>query len=174
MLRDGEFDIVIHPVSTCYIPRVQVVFAEVARVTRIGGLYVSQHKQPTSLQTSLDPNPSGHYELQHAYYRDKPIPPPAVPSRNAQRLREPGAIEFLHRWEQLIGGICRAGFAVEDLSEPRHARDDAPRGSFADRARQVPPYVRIKARRRAEMINGPTDAEPSLWLPYLKYPLHQG
>ena len=75
MLRDGEFDIVIQPVSSCYVPRIQPVFAEVARVTRPGGLYISQHKQPTSLQTSLDPNAAGHYELQHAYYRDAPIPP---------------------------------------------------------------------------------------------------
>ena len=163
MLRDGEFDVVIHPVSSCYVPRVQPVFAEVARVTRPGGLYISQHKQPTSLQASLDPNASGHYELQHAYYRDAPIPP--VPtgssqSRNAGRLREPGAIEFLHRWEQLIGGMCRAGFVIEDLSEPAHARNDAPRGSFADRAKHVAPYVRIKARRKGE-----TNTANSLWLP---------
>ncbi len=165
MLREGEFDIVIHPVSTCYVPSVQPVFAEVARVTRVGGLYISQHKQPTSLQASLDPNASGHYELQHTYYRDAPIPPTQSASRNAQRLREPGAIEFLHRWEQLIGGLCRAGFVIEDLSEPMHARGDATRGSFADRARHVAPYVRIKARRRAEGGGQQTLAGASLWLP---------
>ena len=160
MLDDGEFDIVIHPVSTCYLPRVQGVFEEVARVTRPGGIYISQHKQPNSLQTSLERGPSGSFELQHRYYRDTPLPPTQSSSAVGRRLRETGAIEFLHRWEQLIGGICRAGFVIEDLSEPMHARLDAPRGSFADRANYVAPYVRLKARRR-----GNRDTDQSLWLP---------
>jgi ubiquinone/menaquinone biosynthesis C-methylase UbiE len=164
MLRNGEFDIVIHPVSTCYVPRVQPVFVEVARVTRPGGLYISQHKQPANLQASLDPNASGRYEIQHAYYRESPIPKTDSQSRTAQRLREPGAIEFLHRWEELIGGICRAGFVIEDLSEPMHARPDAPRGSFADRAKHLAPYVRIKARRRSGQPSESRSPQ-SLWLP---------
>jgi len=146
MLRDAEFDLVIHPVSTCYVPRVAPVFAEVARVTRPGGLYISQHKQPTSLQASDEPSPSG-YPIVHAYYRQTPLPAAARKTTAAQRLREAGAVEYLHRWEELIGGICRAGFLIEDVSEPLHAKADAPRGSFAERAKFIPPYVRIKALR---------------------------
>jgi SAM-dependent methyltransferase len=164
MLRNGEFDIVVHPVSTCYIPNVQPVFLEVARVTRAGGLYISQHKQPTSLQASIDPDASG-YRLQHEYYRDSPVPPSNSPSPAKRRLREPGAIEFLHRWEQLIGGICRAGFVVEDLSEPMHAKPDASVGSFSHRARYVAPYVRIKARRKADAEKTKQQAAAELWLP---------
>lgn len=164
MLQDGEFDIVVHPVSSCYLPCVQPVFAEVARVTRAGGLYISQHKQPVSLQASIDPSPGG-YELQHAYYRDAPIPPSTSTSNAKRRLREPGAVEFLHRWEELIGGMCRAGFVVEDLSEPLHAKHDAPPGSFAHRAKWVAPYVRIKARRVGGGVT-PTGSGPhALWLP---------
>jgi SAM-dependent methyltransferase len=158
MLRDAEFDIVIHPVSTCYLPRLDGVFAEVARVTRPGGIYISQHKQPTSLQASIDPLPAGGYHLKHRYYRDSPIPSTESDGVAARRLRESGAVEFLHRWENLIGGICRAGFLIEDLSEPLHAKPDASSGSFADRASFIPPYVRIKARRKG-------DQPQSLWLP---------
>lgn len=158
MLEDGEFDIVVHPVSTCYLPDVRAVFAEVARVTRPGGLYISQHKQPTSLQASIEPSPAGHYELKHEYYRDEAIPQDNSGNPVGRRLRETGAIEFLHRWEQLIGGICRAGFVIEDLNEPLHAKKDAAGGSFAARATYVAPYVRIKARRRGE-------SSQSLWLP---------
>ena len=32
MLKDGEFDLVIHPVSTCYLPSLDRLFPEVARV----------------------------------------------------------------------------------------------------------------------------------------------
>lgn len=145
-LADGEFDIVIQPVSTCYVPSIAAVYSEVARVLRAGGLYISQHKQPTSLQASIEPEASG-YALQHAYYRDTPVPPPSSASKSARRLREQGAVEYLHRWEELIGQMCRCGFVIEDLIEPLHAKPDQPRGSFADRARFVAPYVRIKARR---------------------------
>lgn len=157
MLSDAEFDLVIHPVSTCYVRHLAPVFAEVARLVRPGGLYVSQHKQPVSLQSTIDPHSSGGYRLRHTYYRDVPVPPPTETSASAARLREPGATEFLHRWEQIIGGICRAGFVIEDLVEPLHARNDAVPGSFADRARYIAPYVRVKARRKG--------GQSGLWLP---------
>src|SRR5690606_13615714 len=44
----SAFDVVIHPVSTCYVPSVLPVYREIARVLRPGGLYISQHKQPAS------------------------------------------------------------------------------------------------------------------------------
>jgi SAM-dependent methyltransferase len=165
-LDNGEFDIVIHPVSTCYVPDVRPVFAEVARVLRAGGLYVSQHKQPTSLQAAMERRGDG-YPIEHKYYRDTPVPPPVVQNRNAKRLREHGAVEFLHRWEQIVGGICRAGFSIEDLSEPMHAKKSADPSSFADRASFIAPYVRIKARRNLQTHHsGKTEVTTKqLWVP---------
>lgn len=138
----GEFDLVIHPVSSCYLPDVTKIYAAVARVLRPGGLYVSQHKSPMSLQTSLKPA-AGKYTINETYYRTDPVPPATQPTR----LREPGTVEFLHRWEQLIGGLCRAGFVIEDLIEPMHAEQGCEPGSFGHRGQYVAPYVRIKARR---------------------------
>ena len=77
--------------------------------------------------------------------------------------REEGTLEFLHRWEELIGGLCRSGFVVEDLAEPPHARSDADPGSFGHRSRWVAPYVRIKARRVATGASAAGAA--SLWVP---------
>jgi SAM-dependent methyltransferase len=164
MLADAEFDIVIHPVSTCYLSDIGKVYREVARVVRPGGLYISQHKQPASLQASVDPLPQGGYHLQHRYYRSAPLPPPDARSRVGQRLRESGAIEFLHRWEELVGGMCRAGFVIEDLVEPVHTREDATRASFADRASYAAPYVRIKARRREQTTGPSRPPQSGLWL----------
>ncbi len=165
MLKDREFDIVIHPVSSCYVPDIVVVYREVARILRPGGIYISQHKQPVSLQASIDPLPQGGYQLQHRYYRDTPLPGIESTGRTGRRLRESGAIEFIHRWEQLIGGMCRAGFVIEDLSEPLHARDDSQRGSFAERAGYVAPYVRIKARRIDTQTDRLSRTRPGLWIP---------
>lgn len=147
MFAPGEFDLVIHPVSTCYVAQVAPVFAAVARVTRPGGLYISQHKSPTSLQSSLRPDAAGRYTIDQPYYREGPLP-----SAEPSRLRERGTLEFLHRWEELIGGICQAGFVIEDLIEPLHAKPlaEVEAGEFSHRAIYVAPYVRIKARRTAE------------------------
>ncbi|HBE70707.1 MAG TPA: class I SAM-dependent methyltransferase [Planctomycetaceae bacterium] len=144
MLADGEFDLVIHPVSTCYLPNVAKVFTEVARVTRAGGLYISQHKQPINLQASLTTS-AGQYSIQHAYYDTTPVPRATEPSK----LREPGTREFAHSWASLLGGICQSGFAIEDVTEPMHAKSDAPIGSFHHRCHFIPPYIRLKARRNA-------------------------
>lgn len=142
MFSPGRFDLVIHPVSTCYLPDVAAVFREVARVTRPGGLYISQHKSPASLQAGLVPNDRGRYELEHPQRAGEPLPD-APPSR----LREAGCREHVHSLEALLGGICRAGFAIEDVAEPDHARPAPVVGDTAHRAAYLPPYLRVLARR---------------------------
>lgn len=142
MLSAASFDLVIHPVSTCYLPSVEQLFPEVARVTKPQGLYISQHKQPANLQASLTTY-TGHYAIEHAYYDRRPVPPATAPSL----LREPGTQEFIHSWNDLLGGICRSGFVIEDVSEPSYGRPDALPGTFGHRCHFIAPYLRIKARR---------------------------
>ena len=156
MLQTRAFDVVIHPVSTCYVPAIAPVYQEVARLLREGGIYISQHKTPTSLQTDTSPASRG-YEILEPYYREGPLPP-VIGSPH----REEGTLEYLHRWEEIIGGMCRCGFVIEDLVEPRHAEPTADRGSFKHRSVYVAPYVRIKARR----IGGTASPGPTqLWTP---------
>lgn len=135
MLPDGSFDAVVQPVSTCYVPKISKVYSEVARVLVIGGLYLSQHKQPAALQADAVPTGRG-YVIAEPYRRDDPLPI----VRGDFPHRESGALEFIHPWEDLIGGMCRAGFVIEDLIEPRHSDP---------RAQYLPPFVTIKARKRA-------------------------
>lgn len=145
-LQQNEFDIVIQDVSTCYVPDVRRVYHEVARVMKQGGLYISQHKQPTSLQGSEALGESEHYELIEPYYGSGHLPP-----TTSGRHREAGMFEYLHRWEDLVGGLCENGFVIEGLYEPCYARASAPPGTFAHRCKFLPPYVRIKARRVGEL-----------------------
>jgi len=149
MLASGRYDLVIQPVSSCYLPRLSRLFGEVARVCRPGASYISQHKLPTSLQASLEPNGTGHYELLYRQpdvgdARREPLPP-VGPSR----LREQGAAEFIHSLGDLLGGICAAGFVIEDCWEPAEADTDARPGSYGHRAQFLPPYLRLLARRQA-------------------------
>lgn len=156
MLPEATFDIVHQPVSTCYVPDLAKVYREIARVSRNGGLYISQHKQPASLQiTHRDVR--DRYVMGVEYYRNGPLPP--VEDRS---YRESGATEYLHRWDQLVGELCRAGFVLEDLREPLRADYQAAAGTFGHRGRYLPPYVRLKARRLARSL---VEAKAPLWLP---------
>ena len=145
MLDSATFDLVVHPVSTCYLPSLKELFPAVARVTRPGGLYFSQHKQPTNLQASLQTH-TGRYVVEHAYYDRAAVPKAIGPNR----LREPNTAEFVHSWDTLLGGICRAGFVIENVAEPIHADPNATNGSFGHRCAFIPPYLRIKARRNGQ------------------------
>jgi SAM-dependent methyltransferase len=143
MLEDACFDIIIHPVSTCYVPDIAKVYAEVARLLVNDGIYISQHKQPASLQATIKDSGNG-YRLRHPYYRREPLPP----EPEANLIREQGTLEYVHRWEEILGCMCRSGMMIEDVTEPLHAKADAVEGSFAHRCQFVAPYVRIKARRK--------------------------
>jgi SAM-dependent methyltransferase len=132
-LSDASFDIVVQPVSACYVADLDRVHAEIARVLKPGGLYIVQHKQPASLQAAADSPyaPLGGVAL----------------TESAATHREPGTIEFAHSLESLLGGLCRAGFVIEDVAEPPRGDLSAPPGSPGHRASMLPPYLKIKARR---------------------------
>jgi len=135
MLESASFDVVVQPVSACYVPDVEKVYREVARVIRPGGLYVVQHKQPASLQAGEE------LRLVQPYAEGVPLP------ASTADHREPGVTEYVHTLEALLGGLCRAGFVIEDVSEPSRADALAPKGSPGYRATFLPPYLKVKARR---------------------------
>ena len=158
MLMDESFDLVHQPVSTCYVPDLARVYGEIARVIRDHGLYISQHKQPTSAQITHR-NERDQFVVGIEYYHTGPLPRTEDTS-----YRERGAVEYLHRWDDLIGSLCRSGFVIEDLREPRRADRHAPVEHFGYRGRFVPPYVRMKAR-RLPRIREESTAPSKLWLP---------
>ncbi len=140
-LPRAHFDLVIQPVSTCYVPEVSRVYEEVAKVTSPGGIYISQHKQPINLQTSERPSKEG-YVLKEPYLGKGPL----ASAPDGLMHREAGTLEYLHTWSSLIGELCRAGFVLEDLSEPLLGDSAAESGSPAHRYAFAPPYVKLKAR----------------------------
>ena len=154
-LAAAAFDIVHQPVSTCYHRRLLDVYAEVARVLRPGGLYISQHKTPASVQVTQATTSGVMLGLD--YDRRDPLPPREQLGDDC--CREAGCVEYVHPWRDLVGGLCRSGFVLEDLVEPNWADAEAAPGTLGHRSRFVPPYVRLKARRREHQ------AAVSLWTP---------
>ena len=141
MFADESFDIVHQPVSTCYVPDLKPVYAGISRVLRSHGLYISQHKQPVSLQISHR-NERQQFVIGVEYYHEGPLP-----QQQDTSYRESGATEYLHRLEHIVGDLCLSGFVIEDLREPKRADYKVDVSHFGYRGRFVPPYVRMKARR---------------------------
>ena len=156
MLAPGSFDIVHQPVSTCYIASIAAVYREIANVSKSGAIYISQHKQPTSLQI-VRRDERDNYAIGVEYYANGPLPAATDTS-----YRESGTVEYLHRWDQLIGELCQAGFVIEALTEPYRGDTKAKPGHFRHRGRYTPPYVRMKARRIAEVA---ATSVSKLWTP---------
>ena len=156
MLEEKSFDIVHQPVSTCYIQDLSKVYQEIARLLRHNGLYISQHKQPTSLQIH-ERDPQNRYVIGTEYYHKG-----SLPTVTDNAYREPGTVEYLHRWDQLVGELCRSGFVLEDLREPYRGNRKAAVGHYQHRGLFIAPYVRLKARRvRTE----DRKSSSSIWMP---------
>ncbi len=141
--ESASFDCVVQPVSTCYVQDIESVYREIARVLRSGGLYVSQHKNPYSLQGDEQPTGNG-YNVGVPCISGRT----AKPTKGGSTLRENDMTETIHSIDSLIGGLCRCGFVVEDVVEPPHADAWAVVGTPEHRAQFLPPYLKIKARRR--------------------------
>ena len=136
-----SFDVVVQPVSACYLRDLQPLHAGLAHVLRPGGLLVAQHKQPMSLQAEV--LSADGWTINTMQVEGLPLSPVL-----GQSHREPATQEFLHTTESLLGGLCRAGFVIEDVSEPPFGDAWATAGSPEHRAAFLPPYVKVKARRK--------------------------
>lgn len=137
----GHFAVVVQPVCSSYVADLAPVHAGLAHVLRPGGLLVAQHKQPAALQAHARMGRDG-WVLESLAVDGLPLP--VVTGHDH---REAGTQEFLHPLSELVGGLCRVGFVIEDLSEPCLGDAWAPIGSAAHRAAFLPPYLKLKARR---------------------------
>jgi len=70
-------------------------------------------------------------------------------------------MEFLHRWDELLGGLCQSGFVLEDVMEPKFGDPAAKPGTFEYRGHYIPPYIQFKARRTDAAVK----PEVEVWTP---------
>ena len=139
-IDDASFDIVIQPVSACYVKNLQAMYKEVYRVLRPGGSYLVQHKQPNSLHAKCGTD--GKIHLTEKMVTGKGLAPTIGANFST---RERGTVEFAHSLEALLGGLCESGFSITRFSEPPRADAFALIGSAEYLACFVTPYLRIKA-----------------------------
>ena len=107
---DESFDLIVHPVSNCFVPSVQAIWNEAFRVLRFGGALLSGFDNP--ILHMFDPEKERHGVLEVRFslpYSD------LTSITEEERRKEYGKdapIDFGHTLDDQIGGQIRAGFAI--------------------------------------------------------------
>ena len=127
---DGSFDLIFHPVSNCYIEKVEPLWRECFRVLRRGGALLAGFD--TGINFAVDFR--DETRLKHRL----PFNPLKDPSLMAELEADGGGVQFSHTLEEQIGGQLRAGFALTDLYEDTN-------GSGVLHDLNVPAFVATRA-----------------------------
>ncbi|MBD3219610.1 methyltransferase domain-containing protein [bacterium] len=116
-LRDGTFDLIVNPVSTCFASDVRAVWHECARVLRPGGRLITGFLNPAFFLFDADEaDRNGRLVVANRLPYDERDLDRLPPGRRAE-IEAGETIDFSHSLEDLIGGQTAAGFVIADLYE---------------------------------------------------------
>ena len=105
---DESFDLIFHPVSNCYIEKVEPVFRECYRILKKGGALLGGYD--TGINFIYDEN-----EEQITY--TLPFNPLKNPAYFEEFMANDLGVQFSHTLEEQIGGQLQAGFRLTHLYE---------------------------------------------------------
>lgn len=105
---DGEFDLVFHPVSNCYVRDVEPIFRECFRILRPGGVLLGGFDNGINFLVGED---------EECIINSFPFDPLGNPDQMRLMEESDCGIQFSHTLEEQIGGQLRAGFRITDVYE---------------------------------------------------------
>ena len=121
--KDNSFDLVIHPASNVFSPRVRPVWKEAFRVLRAGGAIFSGFMNPAIYL--FDPGLAKTEGILRAVHPLPYVEPrDMTPEMKAEALREEIPFEFSHSLDDQIGGQIDAGFVLTGFFEDNYAEAD--------------------------------------------------
>ena len=127
---DASFDLIFHPVSNCYVEKVEPIWKECARVLKKGGILLAG--VDTILNYIVDINDESR--ITHRMPFD-PLKDPSV----MKELEEGDfGVQFSHSLEEQLGGQLKAGLILTDLYEDRNSE-----GFLAEM--NIPAYIATRA-----------------------------
>ena len=115
VFSDESFDLVFQPVANCFIPSLDSLWKESARVLRRGGLLLAGFINPVSYLWDREREAQGEFVLKYAApYSDMTSIAQEELARYTNYL---APIEFGHTLEQQLAGQMANGIALVDLFE---------------------------------------------------------
>lgn len=141
-LSGRSFDLVYQAVSSLYVPDIRQSYQQVAAVTEPGGLYLSEHWNPVQMQ--LDTGERWDGGAYRVSLRPGTGPYPWPPGD----LTEATCWHYVHSLEDMLGGLCDAGFVIVRFGEQGEAEPGATPGTQAHLDGYLPAHFCILARRR--------------------------
>lgn len=139
------FDIVWQPYSINFVPSVEPVFREAARVIKPGGIYYLDFANPFVHSVDEEAWNGSAYPLKHAYVEGEDLTryyqhwDVAMPDGTLRKL--PGPHEFRHTLSNMLNGLTASGFILLGLWEYMRS-DEAPEpGTWAHFTQVAPPYL---------------------------------
>ena len=106
--EDGEFDIIFHPVSNCYVEDVRPIWRECFRVLRPGGRLLAGTDHYINYIVDSE---------EERIVNSLPFNPLLNPDQRKQLEAEDAGMQFSHSLEEQIGGQLEAGFQLIALYE---------------------------------------------------------
>ena len=103
---DHEFDLIFHPVSNCYVEKVEPIFRECFRVLKPGGILMCGLCNEINYMVDAD---------ETAVRYAMPFNPLLNPAHKQLLEEEDCGIQFSHTIEEQLGGQLKAGFILTDL-----------------------------------------------------------
>ncbi len=105
---DESFDLIFHPVSNCYVEKVEPIFLECYRVLKKGGILLCG--LDTGINYLFD-------EEERCLTYPLPFNPLQDPQLYEVSMKNDWGIQFSHTLEEQLGGQLKAGFLLTDLYE---------------------------------------------------------
>jgi len=123
MFSEHSFDLIVHPVSNCFVPDVRPVWAEAFRVLRGGGVLLAGFSNPVIYLFDYDhANRTGVLQVKYAIpYSDLT----SLTVEERQRYIETETpLEFSHTLEDQIGGQLDAGLTLTGFFEDAYPENE--------------------------------------------------
>lgn len=104
--EDGEFDLIFHPVSNCYVEEVKPIFKECYRILKAGGVLLAGVDNQVNYLVDED---------EKEIINTMPFNPLKNPSHRKLLEDTDCGMQFSHTLEEQIGGQIEAGFLLTGL-----------------------------------------------------------
>ena len=148
-LEAGAYDVVQHAYSINFVPDVRVVFQQVARVIRPGGIYQLQFANP--FVHSINPRSwdGDGYPLRRPYLDGEPIQSEdevwVFRQGDDARPPIPGPREYRHTLSTVVNGLVEHGFTIRRLADTVsiYPDPDAEPGTWDHFVSIAPPWLLI-------------------------------